>query len=194
MPAAAPSPEATPTDCPTSAPVEGSEVIPCPSPSPTLIPVVNPPSSFGYQLQVEGVKLTWNKTDSEIDKYVIKVDPEARQIELPSDVTELLLPELNRKATYTFSIWAMKDEINSEVSTLTIDLSTLKFPRPPMNAEVGGLIVKFEDSPLTSSEVTQIADNTQLIPVNLDVSSEIATDTHLVEFTDRKSTRLNSSH
>jgi serine protease len=157
-----------------------------PTPSPTVsvpLVVVNAPTNLGFTPVVEGIKLTWDKTDSEIDKYIVKVDPDGRQIDVSKDVNELLLADLDRKATYSFSIWAVSGEVSSEVtSPVTVDLSTVKFPRPPMNAEVGGLIVKFEGQELSSQDLTNLADNSQLQPVSLEVSSEIATDTHLVEF------------
>jgi serine protease len=173
-----PSPsEITPSEEPTIDPS------PSPSVSPTIEPIViEAPTNLSYQVLVEGIKLTWEKSVSTIDKYVVTIGPENRTIDVNADLNELLLTDLNRKAAYSFSVIAISADLQSSVlGPLELDLATIKFPRPPMNAEVGGLIVKFNED-LTSQQVTTLADTSDLTPVSLEVSSEISTDTHLVEF------------
>ena len=173
-----PSPsEITPSEEPTIDPS------PSPSLSPTLEPIViEAPANLSYQVLVEGIKLTWEKSVSTIDKYVVTVGPENRTIDVNADLNELLLTDLNRKAAYSFSVTAVVADLQSSIlGPLELDLATIKFPRPPMNAEVGGLIVKFNED-LTSQQVTTLADTSDLTPVSLEVSSEISTDTRLVEF------------
>jgi hypothetical protein len=173
-----PSPsEVTPSEEPTIDPS------PSPSVSPTIEPIViEAPTNLSYQVLVEGIKLTWEKSVSTIDKYVVTVGPENRTIDVNTDLNELLLTDLNRKSAYSFSVIAISADLQSSVlGPLELDLATIKFPRPPMNAEVGGLIVKFNED-LTSQQVTTLADTSDLTPVSLEVSSEISTDTHLVEF------------
>ena len=173
-----PSPsEITPSEEPTIDPS------PSPSVSPTLVPIViEAPTNLSYQVLVEGIKLTWEKSVSTIDKYVVTIGPENRTIDVNADLNELLLTDLNRKAAYSFSVIAVATDFQSSVlGPLELDLASIKFPRPPMNAEVGGLIVKFNED-LTSQQVTTLADTSDLTPVSLEVSSEISTNTHLVEF------------
>jgi serine protease len=195
-------PSAEPTEEPTTEPsvepsVEPSpspsEVTPSeeptidPSPSPSVSPTIEPivieaPTNLSYQVLVEGIKLTWEKSVSTIDKYVVTIGPDNRTIDVNADLNELLLTDLNRKAAYSFSVIAISADLQSSVlGPLELDLATIKFPRPPMNAEVGGLIVKFNKD-LTSQQVTNLADTSNLTPVSLEVSSEISTDTRLVEF------------
>jgi serine protease len=173
-----PSPsEITPSEEPTIDPS------PSPSVSPSLLPIViEAPTNLSYQVLVEGIKLTWEKSVSTVDKYVVTIGPENRTIDVNADLNELLLTDLNRKAAYSFSVIAVAADLQSSVlGPLELDLATIKFPRPPMNAEVGGLIVKFNED-LTSQQVTTLADTSDLTPVSLEVSSEISTNTHLVEF------------
>ena len=144
--------------------------------------VVEAPTNLNYQVLVEGIKLTWDKSVSSVDKYVVNVGPDNRNIDVSADTAELLLTDLNRKSAYSFTVTAISGELQSAVlGPLNLDLAIIKFPRPPMNAEVGGLIVKFNND-LSSSEITALADNGDLVPVELEVSKEISTDTRLVEF------------
>jgi hypothetical protein len=195
-------PTAEPTEEPTTEPSVEASVEPSPSPSeitpseePTIEPspspsvsptieaiVIESPTNLSYQVLVEGIKLSWEKSVSTIDKYVVTIGPENRTIDVNADLNELLLTDLNRKAAYSFSVIAVATDLQSTVlGPLELDLATIKFPRPPMNAEVGGLIVKFNED-LTSQQVTTLADTSDLTPVSLEVSSEISTDTRLVEF------------
>jgi serine protease len=195
-------PSAEPTEEPTTEPSAEPSLEPSPSPSeitaseeptiepspspfvsPTIEPIViEAPTNLSYQVLVEGIKLTWEKSVSTIDKYVVTIGPENRTIDVNADLNELLLTDLNRKAAYSFSVTAVAADLQSSVlGPLELDLATIKFPRPPMNAEVGGLIVKFNED-LTSQQVTTLADTSDLTPVSLEVSSEISTDTRLVEF------------
>ena len=159
-------------------PVDPTQVL-CEKPLPV---VIEAPTNLNYQVLVEGIKLTWDKSTSTVDKYVVNIGPDNRNIDVNSDTAELLLTDLNRKAAYSFTVTAISGELQSAVlGPLNLDLASIKFPRPPMNAEVGGLIVKF-NTDLSSSEVTALADNNDLVPVELEVSKEISTDTRLVEF------------
>jgi serine protease len=159
-------------------PVDPTQVL-CEKPIPV---VIEAPTNLNYQVLVEGIKLTWDKSTSTVDKYVVNIGPDNRNIDVNSDTAELLLTDLNRKAAYSFTVTAISGELQSAVlGPLNLDLASIKFPRPPMNAEVGGLIVKF-NTDLSSSEVTALADNNDLVPVELEVSKEISTDTRLVEF------------